>query len=223
MGLIAPEGDDEILDFEAEALGYKPVMTGDLFVGVTVPGEVAPIDVMVAGHPCTIRRGVTLVERVPCIQVVEHQWVPYERWPDYDPSHFPISAEVGIGDGRCGALQEWVGVSRDELLRGRRRLTLQDHGIYVFQQRFIHSLSRFAPPITALKTASDHVLAEAELEFSWVIEQFDGDPDDDELRTLVTAFGDFMDQEDRRVRLRTDRKRVASEVNAEIRQREAEL
>jgi len=67
--LIAPESDDEILDLEPEALAFKPVMTGDAFVGLRVPGEPDPMDVMVAGHPCTIRRGATLVERVPCVRL----------------------------------------------------------------------------------------------------------------------------------------------------------
>ena len=47
--LIAPEGDDELFDCEEEALALKPVMTGDIFVGVTVPGEPHPVNVMVAG------------------------------------------------------------------------------------------------------------------------------------------------------------------------------
>ena len=217
--LIAPESDDEILDLEPEALAFKPVMTGDAFVGLRVPGEPDPMDVMVAGHHCTIRRGATLVERVPCVRLVEHQWVPYERWPDYDQNHFPIPAVADIGQGRCAALWEWTAVPRDELLRGRRRVTLQDQGIYIFLQRLIHSLSRFAPPVTALKEASAHVLAEAELEYSWVMELLDGDPDSTHLTQLVSEFDAFMTAENRRNTLRTDRKRVAAEVDAEIRRR----
>ena len=128
-------------------------MTGDVFVGVVVPGEPESLDIMVAGHPCTIRRGVELVQRVPCARIVQHQWVPYERWPDYDKNHFPISSAVGIGNGRCVALMDWIATPRDQLLRSRRRITLQDQGIYIFLQRLIHSLSRLAPPLNVLREA----------------------------------------------------------------------
>jgi hypothetical protein len=218
--LAAPEDDDEILDVDPDALALKPVMTGDAFVGVSVPGEPQPIDVMVAGHPCTIRRGAVLAERVPCIQIVDHQAVPYERWPTYDKNHFPLSDAAGLGAGRCASVWEWVAVPKGELLRARRRLTLQDQGIYIFQQRLIHSFSRFVPPMTALKEASGHVLAEAELEYSWVFDLGEGkDPDGTEFAQLVDDFDAFMRTGDRRGRLQKDRRRVASEVEAEIKRR----
>jgi hypothetical protein len=214
--LIAPEGDDEILDLDAEALALKPVMTGDVFSGVRVPGEPEPLDVMVAGHPCTIRRGVELVVRVPCVRLVQHEWLAYDNWPRYDKNHFPISAAVGLGDGRCASLWDWIGVPREELVRTRRRVTLQDQGIYVFLQRLIYSFSRFPPPLTVLREASAHVLVEAELEYSWVLALLDGEPDEQKLAQLSGEFGVFMSAEDRRSILRTDRKRVAAQVEAEI-------
>lgn len=219
--LIAPEGDDEILDADPEALAYKPVMTGDVFVGVTVIGEELPIDVMVAGHPCTIRRGVSLVERVPCVRLVEHQWFPYESWPRRDQRHFPISAAAGLGTGRCASLFDWVSIPSAELVRSRRRLTLQDQGIYIFLQRLIHSFSRFAPPISTLREASGHVLAEAELEYTWVLDLYEGDPDSPELVEVVREFDDFLGSDGRRDVLATDRRRVATEVAAEIRRRQS--
>jgi hypothetical protein len=63
------------------------------------------------------------------------------------------------------------------------------------------------------------VLAEAELEYSWVMELLDGDPDSTHLTQLVSEFDAFMTAENRRNTLRTDRKRVAAEVDAEIRRR----
>lgn len=220
--LIAPEGDDEILDLEPEALALKPVMTGDVFSGVQVPGEPEPLDVMVAGHPCTIRRGVELVARVPCVRLVDHQWLAYENWPKYDKNHFPIPAAADLGDGRCASLWDWVGVPREELLRARRRITLQDQGIYIFLQRLIYSFSRFPPPLTVLREASAHVLAEAELEYTWIMALFEGDPDDPELGQLADEFGTFMSAENRRQVLRSDRKRVAAQVEDEIERREDE-
>lgn len=213
--LVAPEDDDGILEFDEDALRLKPVMTGDLFTGVAAAGEESPIDVMVAGHPCTIRRGVELKPRVPCIRVVEHEWVPYRAWPRHSHACFPISEAVGIGQGRCGALDDWVTVGAAELARERRRLTLQDRGILVFQQRLIHSLSRFVTPIDALDEASRHVLAEAELEYDWVFDLDGRAP----LDALIADFAGFMEADQRRAALRTDERRVRAEVRAELRRR----
>jgi hypothetical protein len=220
-GLIAPEGDDELFDCEDEALALKPVMTGDVFVGVIVPGEPDPVDLMIAGHPCTIRRGAVLAERVPCARIVRHQSVPYERWPSYDKNHFPLSSAARTGEARCVALWDWLAAPAGELLRSRRRATLQDQGIYIFLQRLIHSLSRFAPPLSVLREASGHVLAEAELEYSWMLELFEEELDSEDMRSLIGEFDSFMAADDRRALLRADRKRVASQVSAEIARRQA--
>jgi hypothetical protein len=213
--LIAPEDDDEILEYDEDALRLKPVMTGDLFTGVAAAGEDTPMDVMVAGHPCTIRRGAHLKSRVPCIRVLEHEWVPYRAWPRQSKNCFPISEAVGIGRGRCGTLDDWVTIDAAELTRERRRLTLQHRGILIFQQRLIHSLSRFVTPIDALLAASRHVLAEAELEFDWLFE-LDGTAPYD---SLVADFAALMDADGRRGALQTDERRVRAEVRAELRHR----
>lgn len=215
--LIAPRGDDEILDFDEDALRLKPIMTGDVFVDVPVTGEATPIAVMVAGHPCTIRRGAELKPRIPCVRLLEHQWVPYHAWPRQSHGCFPISEAVGIGQGQCGTLDDWVTVDAGELARERRRLTLQDRGVLVFQQRLIHSLSRFVTPIDALHEASRHVLVEAELEYDWVFE-LDGTAP---LDSLIADFAGFMDAEDRRAVLRKDDRRVRAELKAELRSRAA--
>jgi hypothetical protein len=67
--------------------------------------------------------------------------------------------------------------------------------------------------------ASSRVLAEAELEYTWVMDLFNGDPDGADLAPLVSEFDAFMSAENRRETLGTDRKRVAAEVNAEIQRR----
>jgi hypothetical protein len=95
-------------------------------------------------------------------------------------------------------------------------VTLQDHGIVLFLQRFIHSLSRFVTPLSALRESTRAALAEAELEYSWVLARYQGDPDASGLDEAVSEFSQFMDLSCRRERLVSDRKRVASEVDAEI-------
>ena len=141
LQLEAPSGDDALLDLHPESLLLKPIMTGDVFVDVPVIGEEESSTVMVAGHPCTIRRGVELIARVPCVRVSPAEWLAYENWARHDKNRFHLSEATGLG-GQAGVLHDWVPVAREDLLRRRRRVTLQNYGIAVFQQRFTHSLTR---------------------------------------------------------------------------------
>lgn len=153
-GLIEPEGDDEILDFEPEALQFNAVMTGDLFESVAVAGEPQPAPVVVAGHPCTIRGASgRLRPRVACIRVGDHQAVPYRRWPAGHFGVFPISRAVGLGQVAAD-LQEWVTVDSSQLRREKRRLTLTERGVVILQQRVVHALTRVIVDPILLEQAS---------------------------------------------------------------------
>ena len=55
-----------------------------------------------------------------------------------------------------------------------------------------------------------------------MMELFEDDPDGPDLTALVEEFGAFMGAEDRRNLLRGDRKRVAAQMTAEIRRRQAD-
>ncbi len=213
--LIEPENDESILDWDEEALRLNAVMTGDVFQHVLMGGE--PTTVMVAGHPCTIRGGdARLLPRVPCVRVVEHQQVPYRRWPTGHWNHFPLSPAVGLGDV-AASLLDWATVDGTELTRERRRLTLAEFGVVVFQQRLIHSLTRFAPPRPELEESMRHVLREAELERDWVTD-LEGRSNLDEL---IADFDAFMRNASRRERLkdRAMESAIRRELNAELRRR----
>lgn len=196
--LIEPVGDDEILDADPDALQFSAIMTGDVFVSVSVAGDKAPITVMLAGHPCSIRqaRG-QLRPRLPCVRIVDYQHVPYRKWPTGHFNAFPISSDVGLG--AVGAdLQEWVTVDSAELTRERRKLTLTERGFVVLHQRIVCSLTRVVVDPLRIEEAAHHVLREAELERDWV-EDLDGQAP---INELIGEFADFMDRENRRERLK---------------------
>lgn len=131
-------------------------------------------------------------------------------------NHFPVSGAVGLGDV-AASLLDWVTVDGTELTRARRRLTLSEFGVIVFQQRLIHSLTRFAPPSAELQESMRHVLREAELERDWVTD-LEGRA---ELDALITDFDAFMGEAGRRERLkdRAMESAVRRELNAELRER----
>lgn len=214
-GLIEPENDEAILDWDEEALRLNAVMTGDVFQ--SVPVEDTTTTIMIVGHPCTIRGAdARLLPRIPCVRVVERQWVPYRRWTSGHWNHFPIAGAAGLGDV-AASLLDWVTVNGAELARERRQLTLTEFGIVVLQQRLIHSLTRFAPPRLDLEESMRHVLREAELERDWVSAL----DDEGDLAVLIGEFNAFMSAADRRERLkdRAMESAVRRELNAELRRR----
>jgi hypothetical protein len=215
--LIEPSGDDEILDADPEALRFNAIMTGDVFESVSLLGESDPITVMIAGHPCTIRRAAgALQPRVACVRVIDYQSVPYRVWPTGHRNVFPISSPIGLGNVAAN-LQEWVTVDSTELRRDNRKLTLTERGFVVLHQRIVASLTRVIVDPIEIERAAHHILREAELERDWV-EELDGrKPIDD----LVADFSVFMDAEDRRERLK--RPELESMVRKEVRARLREL
>lgn len=214
--LIEPEDDEAILDWDEEALRLNAVMTGDVFQGV--PLEEEPAMVMVAGHPCTVRgANARLLSRIPCVRVVEHQWLPYRRWATGHWNYFPLARAAGLGDV-AASLLDWITVDGAELARERRCLTLTEFGVVVFQQRLIHSLTRFGVPKAELEESMRHVLREAELERDWLAALAEEAGD---LDACIAEFDAFMRDENRRERLR-DRSlesAIRREVAAELRGR----
>ena len=211
LNLIEPENDDEIFDSDEDALAYNAVMTGDVFRNVAISGYDNPCTVMIAGHPCTIRRGATLVERIPCVIVsAVETTVPYRRWPRGDWNKFFIPESIGIG-AHVASLDELVTVASSELSRERRAITLTPHGVITFQQRLIHSLTRFVASEKQLLEVSGPVLQEAELERDWI----EGRVDAISIEDAVEEFDNFMSSNNRRSRLEDPVH--ASELRREVR------
>ena len=213
--LIEPSGDDEILDADPEALRFSAIMTGDVFESVAVIGEVQPITVMIAGHPCTIRgAGGALRPRVTCVRVVDYQSVPYRAWPNGHRNAFPIAASVGLGLVAAD-LQEWITVDSVELRRVNRKLTLTERGFVVLHQRIVASLTRVVVDPVEIERAAHHVLREAELERDWVEELDETKPIDD----LIADFATFMDDKQRRELLKdpSTESAVRKELRSQLR------
>lgn len=156
--LVSPRNTAEIFEHDPDALFLKPYMTGDVFAGVPDPD--APEDdldrtltVTIVGHPCAIRgHGGRLKTRIPCCIVNQVTTaVPYDEWPDGNFDLFPVGDELGLGERLAVRFQEFTSVHRRELQRSRRVAALTPRGVYIFYQRFSHSLTRVAFPTGRLR------------------------------------------------------------------------
>lgn len=146
---------------------WRPIMTGDVFAGPQVPGCAEHELVMVLAHPCSLRQGVTLVERVQSLPVVPHQAIPLEAWK----GHYrvmPLPELRGEGSGPYAArLMEFGMVARDDLDLDRRLCCLTELGVVLLQQRFFHNQSRVKVGRDRLFEASAPVFTEVELWTQW--------------------------------------------------------
>lgn len=146
---------------------WRPIMTGDVFAGPQVPGCAEHELVMVLAHPCSLRQGVTLVERVQSLPVGRHAAIALQAWK----GHYrvmPLPELRGQDSGPYAArLTEFGMVAGDELDLDRRLCCLTELGIVLLQQRFFHNQSRVKVGRDRLFEASAPVFTEVELWTQW--------------------------------------------------------
>lgn len=147
---------------------WRPIATGDVFVGPQIPGCAEHELIIVLAHPCSLRRGVDLVERVQALPIAEHQDIALAHWKDRHFRVMPLPELRGEGTAPHAArLTEFGMVPREALDLDQRICCLSDLGIVLLQQRFFHNQSRVKVGLDSLFAASAPVLAEIELWEQW--------------------------------------------------------
>lgn len=171
--LAQPADDEEIYGARAEdVLGARPTMQGDVFAGVAVSGYEGPREVAILAHPCTMRGADgQLKPRLTAAAVIDYQYLPPRSWPQGHYGVFPLPA-LSEADGKprhaAVSFEEIFTVDAAELNPARRLAFLSSRGIYLFQQRFLCSLSRVVVPLARVREACEHVLEEADLLEEWL-------------------------------------------------------
>lgn len=166
--LDSPGSVDELyLERDEPTEPWRPIMTGDVFAGPQVPGCAAHELVMVLAHPCSLRQGVTLVDRVQALPVAPHQGIALQAWK----GHYrvmPLPELRGQGSAPYVArLTEFGMVQRDELDLDSRLCCLTELDVVLLQQRFFHNQSRVKVGRDRLFEASAPVFTEVELWTQW--------------------------------------------------------
>lgn len=171
---------------------FRPILTGDVFSGIEIPGveRIAGDEellAMVVSHPCTMRAGHVLKPGLQMVRVVRHELFELKAWSNghYDKMPLPeLSEWVDADDylGEDGAaevalrrqetfhvalLEERGRVATEALDLRRRRACLSAEGIALLQQRMSVGDNRFVPPVEELAKVCDAVLVEAELLEQW--------------------------------------------------------
>lgn len=215
--LEAPRSFDELYLARGRQVSLlRPIMTGDVFSGVDIPG-VEDLDgdceklVMLVTHPCSMRQGPLLKERQQVIRVIEAAAIELPGWKGhFDRLPLP-ELRVDLDDEleespedpfHYAALFEMRGrVLTSALLLHHRVAYLSEEGVAYLHQRMGHADMRYSPRVRDLMSACAAPFAEAELEQEWR-ERFIGAPEshtEDELLKLIrvetAAFDEVLSEQ----------------------------
>ena len=145
----------------------RPVMTGDVFPDVVLPGIEGTSLAIVLTHPCSMRSdGVNLAARLLMACVAPSSEIPLEGWRT---GHFKVMPLPDLLGQHHSARFDEIGLVRSSSLHSDDRVAcMTPYGVHFLQQRFIWYLTRFLAPTHRLAETTDAMFAEAELQEEWV-------------------------------------------------------
>lgn len=158
--------EDLYLERDEPVEPWRPIMTGDVFAGPRIAGCAEHELVMVLSHPCSLRQGVELLDRVQALPVDAHQSIPLSAWK----RHYrvmPLPSLRGDDVPYAARLTEFGMVPSDELNLDQRMCSLTELGVVLLQQRFFHNQSRVKVGLDALFNQSAPNFTELELWVQW--------------------------------------------------------
>lgn len=169
--LEAPESPDDLYLETGDVSWSRPVFQGDIYREVHLLGvSEGPTSVMLITHPCSMRQGESLRERLAGVHVVEYQKLPLPRWRSghYDVMPLPGSVADALDMNHPAADFRYIGgTPTSELILNKRVAALSENGLLLMQQRYIHHHARYAVDIETLYEHMAPVLIEAELQTDW--------------------------------------------------------
>lgn len=148
----------------------RPIMFGDVFRDVPCSRGGAASDlVMVLSHPCSMRKGTVLRERIvtATVEPVPDQRVPRQRWASGFYDYLPLYDLPGVDQLHGVRLSELHAANSSDLDLKQRVLALSDYGIAVLLQRWIYQMSRDPVPIQDIDNLVAPILAETEIQEDW--------------------------------------------------------
>lgn len=199
-GLDRPRSVDELyLARGDEVEPYRPVITGDVFEGVTIPGTDEDLGfAIVLAHPCSMRAGAHLRSHVQMATVRRGPPILLEGW-DGNYGVMPLPGLRRPGDLRDRAVFEVSCRVPTSILTPERRVACLDtKGILLLLQRLTFNMTRYAPDQDTLLESIDYVLEEVDLMEEWMRARLvlgEGEDPEVAIRDQEQAFDAILSQE----------------------------
>lgn len=148
---------------------FRPIITGDVFDGVAIPGcdEEAGLAIVLA-HPCSMREGAHLRSHVQMAAVRRGAPISLDHW-EGNYGVMPLPELRRTGDFRDRAVFELAGRVPTGILTPERRVaSLDTKGILLLLQRLTFNMTRYAPDLDTLLETIEYVLEEVDLMEEWM-------------------------------------------------------
>lgn len=156
----------------ADVEPFRPVLQGDVFRDIDIPGVDGNEDnmAMVVGHACSIRAGAHLRSHLLLARVRATPYLPLDKWPDGHFREMPLPELLGAGSHFATMFDECGRVPSNELIPERRLACLDRQGIVLLQQRVAFHHTRVAVGLGRLHEVSAGVLEEVDLLEDWLVQ-----------------------------------------------------
>jgi hypothetical protein len=169
-GLDAPRSADDLyLVRGAEVEPFRPIVTGDVFREVVIPGvSTDPVTAMVLSHPCSMREGAHLRSHVQMAAIQRGAPIDLPHW-DGNFGVMPLPELQRAGDRRGRAVFELAGrVATNALRLDCRVACLDTQGLLLLLQRLAFNMTRVLIDLDVLLQSIDYVLEEVDLLEEWM-------------------------------------------------------
>lgn len=193
---------------------HRPLFTGDVFDDVAVPGVQDAGPAIVVAHPCAMRAGPILADRVLVAAVEPSAMTQPKQWTSGFFDRMPLPE---LPTGFHVAWLDRIGRAPTASLLGATRIAcLSPVGVNLLQQRLVFHLTRFVVPTKQLWEAFGHTYEEADMLEEWL-------EGVEEREEQTTTFEEWVRDGDpsRQSRLTDPQQRasVRAELRAAIKQR----
>lgn len=198
---------DDLFDERGEVSWHRPILQGDVFRDVVLPGFGDGAHyVQILTHPCSMRQGLALNERIQVAPVVEYQKV--KNWNEHGKV-MPMPDLFEDGVHWATRFVDATAAPSSALGMGNRIATLSQPGIFILQQRYVRHTTRVILPLDKFREQSAPVLTEAEIQETWARVVLDGaEPTAESIAAAQESFEAWLDENDKE-----RRKALASELN----------
>ena len=199
----------------------RPILQGDIFEGVLLPGfDDQPKRVQIVTHPCSMRRGPVINERIQVAPVEPHQ-----RVGDWNKFGRVMPLPDLLNDSRWHATKfvDLTAVAAGELTPERRIASLSHQGIHVLQQRLVWHNTRLTLGLVNFRGQSAPILAEAEMQELWIDTILDsGARTAEAVEATGVGFQAWLSEDDNRRRAELDSEANHARLRRETRAAAAE-
>lgn len=135
--LDAPDNPDSLYLARGDVSLALPVMQGDIYERVTVPGlSEAPLTVAIVMHPCSLRAGSMLRPKITVAAVRPYQRLSDGEWRTGHVNVMPLPHLHDTDDCYAADFRDVAAVPSTALTRTNRIAACSRQGILLLQQRF---------------------------------------------------------------------------------------